>query len=789
VAALPFALLVALLPVQAGVPLQRSIWELVVNEVPKGEVILVERGGEYWIPVRALEAAGLLRVDGPREVLFGQPHVSLPSLAPAVAFTLDEREIRLLLTVDPTLLATNRLELQNARPPDIVYSRPSSAFLNYSAQWEQDYGTSYFGELGLSVKGSSITSNVSVDPEGTAKLGFTTLTIDRPARRQRWLVGDIYGRAGRFGTSLFVGGLSVKREYSLDPYYFRTPTPSTGGLVATPSTVEVYVNNRLVRRDRLPPGPYEISRLPVSSGLGDVRVVVRDAFGREQLFSNDYYLTTTVLKRGEQDYQYVAGARRTETQHGPSYGEFAATASHRVGLSDSFTLGFLAEGDRHVIGAGPTVNVKLWRAGELELVVAGSRGDSTTGYATGAAYTFTSRKLNVTALATLLSKTFGTLSLAPTEPRSPFYLNTSVSVPVWNRGSFTLGWAIEGIPPEVEDPDEGARSPGTVPIRYTSSSVTPAARVTRRGSISFSYRLFGGLQWSSSVTRIREGGQTTWEGFGGISVLLGSRTNANVTYQYANGGGDTFTEIQQALPVGTGWGYRIGGDSTFGGSARALVEGQNRIGRAFVRQEASKDGNTKTVAGVSGAVVAMGRAVMLSRVVQSSYALVQVPGAPRVRVYANNQVVGRTNLHGRLLVPDLLAYTGSPIRIADEDVPFDYSLQETERTVAPPFRGGALVRFEATQVHIMTGRLVLDAAGGSVVPEFGDLDVEAGGVTYNSPIGTGGLFYLENVPEGRHPATVTFEGRTCAFELVIPTSDETQMDLGLLHCRMPEDAR
>ena len=95
-----------------------------------------------------------------------------------------------------------------------------------------------------------------------------------------------------------MGGVSFFREFSLDPYFVRNPGLNYSGAVATPSTVDVYVNGQLLRRVPVPPGQFELKDLPVPAGVADTRLVLRDAFGREQEIGSQYYFTSGLLKEG-----------------------------------------------------------------------------------------------------------------------------------------------------------------------------------------------------------------------------------------------------------------------------------------------------------------------------------------------------------------------------------------------------------------------------------------------------------------------------------------------------------
>ena len=100
---------------------ERSIWALVINDEPKGDIEILLTPDGPWVDPAVLVAAGLLKVpDGRRQVFAPETilRVSLASLAPQITFKLDEEEIRVLISVDPALLATTELAISNPRPPD-----------------------------------------------------------------------------------------------------------------------------------------------------------------------------------------------------------------------------------------------------------------------------------------------------------------------------------------------------------------------------------------------------------------------------------------------------------------------------------------------------------------------------------------------------------------------------------------------------------------------------------------------------------------------------------------------
>jgi len=103
---------------------------------------------------------------------------------------------------------------------------------------------------------------------GTWARLMTNLTFDWRDKLTRIIAGDSTATSDALGGSLLMGGLSVTRTFALDPYFMMLPTRQLGGTLLTPSTVDVYVNGQLVRRETLPPGQFSLQNVPVTTGSG-----------------------------------------------------------------------------------------------------------------------------------------------------------------------------------------------------------------------------------------------------------------------------------------------------------------------------------------------------------------------------------------------------------------------------------------------------------------------------------------------------------------------------------------
>ena len=345
---------------------ERSIWALVVNEEPKGDIDLLLTPDGPWLDPAALLSAGLRSLPEGRRNVFPPDtitRVAMSSLAPLITFQLDEAEIRLLVSADPSLLSRTEVAISLPRPPGWKVTSNRAIFLNYSSNWSSDDTTTGYAELGIRLFGTLFQSAASVDETGAVTPGLTNFTVDQVGGRRRWVLGDTIGRSTTLGSSPVVGGFSLSTQQDLDPYYANYPAPQVRGAVRTPSIADVYVDGRLVSSVRLPPGQFTLNDLPIETGLGNARVIIRDAFGRQQSINLGFYLSTQLLKRGEQDYSYVGGLERTSNGTKVEYGRAMGTAVHSVGLADWLTIGFQAEGAKDLVMGGVGFHAKLWRLG------------------------------------------------------------------------------------------------------------------------------------------------------------------------------------------------------------------------------------------------------------------------------------------------------------------------------------------------------------------------------------------------------------------------------------------
>ena len=739
-----------------------------VNEVARGESLIRVLPDDIIMRVSDLEAAGLtgqtwerLRTFGamraaPRP-LDGAEGVSLRALSPLLSYKFDESSLTLSLTVDPRLLTTSALDLLSNRPPNIEYARDNTTFLNYALTSSGLKDVGVFGEIGRTFGGKLLYSSFSRAAGQKLVRGSTNLTIDSRDTLRRWIVGDGGVVTDALGGAALVGGVTVSRNFQLDPYFIRYPSLQVRGVATTPSQVDVYVNGLLVDRRAVNPGEFELRNLPVSAGTGVTRIVVRDVYGNERTQSDSYYFSTAVLARGMNEYTYSAGMLREGL--GVSTDEYtdpAVVGFHRRGFTDYLTAGFRVEASQDIRSAGPNLAYRT-RAGDLQILAGASDAFGLRGAAGQIGYNYLTRRFSVGGTVQVLTRNYANLSLLPTADRALVDTSIFASTILGRRASLTA--------------------------QYSDSRMRDSED-TRRLSLTSNLSLGRYVNLFVSVGGSEIDGERSPEYTFGVSIHARNNISTSV---YAASRGDESTvsaEIQRPLPVGTGYGFRIG--SSFGGdndqeSAPTTLQYQTDFGRYEVGFDTLRSGDPSISA--SGGLVYGAGALMATRPVQDSYAIVRVPDVEGVRVYASNQLIGRTNRRGILLVPSLLAYYGNQLRIEDEDVPLDYEVAAVEKIIAPPYRGGAIVDFPVKQVRTIVGTLrVRNAAGAEVIPAFGELSISRGDQRATSPIGTDGEFYFESLDSGPWPAEMEWEDGRCRFELTIPAGSDAFVRLQPVVC-------
>lgn len=733
---------------------QESLLSVSVNGSPAGEPVVVLRGPSGAVYASA-EQLSMWRLMTPRAAALrrgGTVYYLLNGLA-GLRLEIIESTQTLNVRADPGLFVPTRLAYPRLELGDEVVGG-SGAFLNYDASAQLADGV---------VTGGGAFEAGVFTPAGVGLAGFvarstgdgpqvvrldTNWTIDDPAGMRSLRFGDSVSRGGVGGAPLRFGGIQLARNFAVQPGFVTIPLPSLRGSAALPSVVDVYVDGALRDSRDVPPGPFEIIDVPIVTGGGDVQLVVRDLLGREMLYRQSYYSAPRLLRKGLYDYSFEAGfLRRSFGSKSNDYGPLMLSATNRYGFSDSFTGELHVEASKAVQAAGIAADVRLGDLAHVGASLAASRSGVGQGALAGVTVERRTRGLSFGLKAEFTTDDY--MALAWTNERRPpkSTIQAFAGIP--------LGFGSVGLSYVRRD---GRTDPDAQFVSANSSF-----RLGRLGSLHVAAR-----------KSIKSAGGLAAELF--LVVPIGPRGSSNAGASLNDGKVSLRSSAQRNLPVGNGWGYNV--TATRGGVDG--LDGRVMVNTPFGTHEAQltwRDGNTGARFSTAGGIGMIAGDVFASRQLTQSFASVKVGDYANVRVYADNQLVGRTDNNGRLIIPRLRPFDVNKLRVELADLPLDAEISDAETTIRPYDRHGVEVSFAVNPAKAAIVRLLLP--DGSPLPPGSS--VRLGSQAVDFVTAPGGEVYLTGL-EATNTAVATWPGGRCEVSFPFADTEEPQPRLADLLC-------
>ena len=766
-----------------------------LNSERKGD-FFVERtaAGDFLVKEQDLKAMGFRDPRGTRVLIEGEPYLSLRSVA-GISFAFREKELALDVTANPQLLASQQFGVEDLSRNAIRVSPQSrSFFANYAISTartdSQGSSIGFAGEAGARLGDYLVTSDgATVEDGGRRRFVrlMSAITHDDREALRRVVAGDFFSPTREFSSGVNLGGLSVSKLYGLNPYFIRFPMQSVTGTVALPSELDVFVDGQRVRSERLRPGEFQLRDILAYGGARDVQLVVRDAFGRVEQLNYSFYFSDQPLRQGLHEYSYNAGAiRRSFGLRSNAYGPAAYSVFHRYGFTDGVTLGLRAEGNHDLWNAGPTATLVLGSAGVVSLAASRSQIADRSGAAGLFSYTYQAKRWTAGLSLRRDWSSYAMLADPPLITNRKLEANVSATYQLDQRGTVSLSHSLLSTRGGMTALVPSAGQPYSVSLLQDQ----------RRTTLGYSVPLVSGwAALTATVSHIKDHDKGSRnEGFVGVSIFLEKDYALSANYRGDKYGNSQSAEFSKRQPIGEGLGFTVTADRTADASVHDLRLRSNvqyNAPAAILRAEVERFRDTQGRvaddyrASVAGGLAYVGNTLSFGRPITGSFGVVQVGQLPGVGVSVNGQRIGETGADGRIFVPSLNAYSDNEISLAPESIPIDYSVPAVTRKIAPAPRSGSIVRFAATRLQAFSGKLKTRPADGAAASpvEFARITLAIGAKQENFQTGRCGEFYLENVQPGTYAGTVVVEGKPCRFDLVVPPSNDTFVDLGETVCR------
>ena len=720
---------------------------------------LRDKDGALYLPESDLQRWGLKIPPGVSIQYDGQRFVPLAKLA-GVSAKVDLAKQALYIEAAPDAFTGEREPLKEAPWPMPTRST-LGGFFNYNllgqtGAGEQDlsglFEAGVFGPYGVLTNSSAMNlSSASTTTPSLVRLD-TTWFLDNPAKMTSLRLGDSITRTGEWGRPVRFGGIQYGTDFATRPGFITFPLQAASGVAALPSVVDVFVNGNRVGEQPVKPGPFSITNIPPVTGQGEIQMVVKDAIGREQVITQPFYASAQLLRPGLEDFSYQAGFLRNDyglasNDYGPAFG----SALYRRGITDRLTLEGAAEATPG-IGAGGIVADYL--VDDIAVLTAGgaaSGGAAGPGALGLLGLQHIDRRFSVSARATWTTAQFRQVGLPEGELPPQRVVAADASYQTGRYGIFSFAW--------VDQVFRDRPRAGLVAGTYTITA-------GRLGfiSVSLSYETTQPHSTTALLT---------------LTVPLGAMTSATFGAQRTrNARGSEQSElsagVQQSLPVGEGWGYRL--FATNHHNLQAGVSAQNNVGTYTLEAARLNDENFLR-AGIAGGIGLVGGHPFLARQLDTSFAMVRVADFPNVTIYQDNQPVGRTDQSGLAVLPRLRAYDRNPVSVELDDLPADARLDGNKLVAVPYARSGLLLDFPVVRERGVLLQIVLD--DGEPLPPSSVVEIE--GRAEEFPVAYHGEVYLTGLG-AKNRLRATYGGQSCDLELDVPPTVEAVQKLGPVVC-------
>ncbi|WP_247671054.1 fimbria/pilus outer membrane usher protein [Pseudoalteromonas sp. MMG005] len=290
-----------------------------------------------------------------------------------ITLKMQAQDLTIEMALAETAMATGSLTYGKQKHFDRPTGETSWAMLNnfnlnhersnnnhdYRSQLEWLMNANVGGSDGVNMRGSLFWDNSNSQASDLYR-GDTALFYDIPEAPLRFTLGDTQFNSTGHLSGAQLGGLSIEKAYSrLQPQRKITPSNSQQFVLPRAANLEIYINDFLISRIRLKAGRYDLSDLPLTSGVNNIQVVATYANGDTQEFYFTTHYNARLLAKGLSDYAFTIGRLSSIEQDRYKYDDdLFVSGNYEYGVTDRLTLGMngAAHSTGHVVGTIATVN-------------------------------------------------------------------------------------------------------------------------------------------------------------------------------------------------------------------------------------------------------------------------------------------------------------------------------------------------------------------------------------------------------------------------------------------------
>ncbi|WP_317177315.1 fimbria/pilus outer membrane usher protein [Pectobacterium sp. HCp5_1] len=567
-------------------------------------------------------------------------------------------------------------------------------------------------------------------------------------------VGDLISNSLTWSNSVRMGGLRVARNFGLRPDIVTYPMLQYTGTAAVPSTLDLFINGYKANSTSLNAGPFTLTNTPYLNGAGEATVITTDAQGRQISTTIPFYVSNALLREGLSDFDLSVGVLRQDygIKNNAYTDDAAVSGIYRYGLTNKLTVSAHGEAvqDLYLLGAGADFTLGRWGTlsssySQSEKEAAGHQ------YTTGYSYYTSAFGLNVQH--TKRSKEYRDLTAVLTEGRlSQESYQATLSSQLFGEGNGSFG------------------------VGYFDIRAYDSTR-TRLLNFSFSRQI-----WQDSSIYLAFNKALGENGYSAqIQFVMPFGTNGSINagvQRDSNGDYSPRVGMNRTAPTdgGLGWNaaYGAGKNPYHQGSLNWRGPYATLAGGTY-----GNEGNTTQWGELGGSLIYMNGGLFASNRINDAFIVVDTEGYPDVPVKYENQIVGKTNKRGHLLVPWVVSNYPAKVEIDTLQLPANVTTPQVESRVSVKEGSGTVVTFP---VHAMrSANIKLRNTDGNPLTIGTWITNEVSGDTTIS--GYDGLVYFTNLGTSNRLRFKQEDGQLCRVEFSLPESQTMMATIGPLTCQ------
>ncbi|WP_180177800.1 fimbria/pilus outer membrane usher protein [Acinetobacter sp. YH01005] len=493
--------------------------------------------------------------------------------------------------------------------------------------------------------------------------------MDMPEKYLKFRAGDNTTNYNALTNSFRFGGLSFGTNYTERPDFVYWNMPTLNGSAALPSTVDLMLNGVSLYKQAITPGKYSLQTGASIDQGGEATIVVEDVLGNRSVQSFPIYISNKLLSVGLNEYDISLGKLRYNyDEDDTDYREFFSKLYYRRGLSRSTTMGFDAtySDDIKILNLMWTQGVSKYFILDTEYAVSDYNGE--VGYGVSGSVSRSFKDWSFGLNSRYYTEEFKQLGFEEYSINTKYsnlaYLNFS-NLKFIDSLSLSYVDNVNYNKDGFEQEDSQIVNVG-VQKRLTNNLYTTVNYYKDFKQHDNSFNIMLSYSWGN-VNRVNLEHDTDRN----ESLLSYTRNSINQT------------GLDYSLAVG-----RSDGEMNY----HAFGLYKTNVGDLSASYD-EYDNLRLVQAQYNGALVWLGNKAAFTKYVDNAFALVSLSGMENVDVMKSLSVVGKTNKDGYAFVHNVIPYINYDISFDQDQLPLDYSFDQTTKKINALDKRGYIVDF------------------------------------------------------------------------------------------------